>query len=536
MKETYQRQTLASNLAALRRGQPELVERLERPVESDHVDLGPPARYLHHRSWVPLDIDRLDEAPGLEESVGAEGEVTLLGVGTGDLLERLLAAAPDARVLAWDRDPWLLRSALSRADLAERMASGGLRLALGTDLLAVDLAVGNCVEHPLLGRLYRRDIAEARRAAAGPRAAVCTGGLMVESVSDALERAGFGVWPLEVRRVSIEEIDHAMEQLEPELLVAINYTDGLAELAARHGARLLCWEIDPTTTTPTLDPAAADAARVFTWRGRDVEVFRSAGFSQVEHLPIGADLQLRRPLELTATQRERHAAPLSFVGSSLVHSAREFRPRFLERCALAGIDGPQLLAELLAAQRREPERFLIRERLVEQAPALFEQADEEDPAVLVGELAASEKRLTYVANLGRLRIHVWGDPGWEPVEKYGANYRGPAGHGEELTRIYNASAVNVDVGRIYQDDIVTLRTFDVLACGGFALVEHTEQLGELFEVGRELESYATLDELMRKAAHFTEHPDQARAIAERGLAAVRERHSVDLRLARMLNS
>ena len=527
-------ETLERNLTALRHSQPALVKRLLEPAERDHVDLGPPARYLHHKGWMPLDLDELGEAPGLEAAVGAEGEVLLLGVGSGDLLDRLAQSAPTAKIVAWDRDPWLLRVALSRTNHAGRIAAGGLTLALGADLL--DQAVGEMrrVEHPLLARIYRRDIALAERGAVERRAVVCTGGLLVDPLSDALERAGFGVWPLEARRVSIDEIDRTMKRLAPELLVAINYTNGLGELAARHGARLLCWEIDPTTTAPELDPSAVSATNVFTWRARDVEAFRDAGFENVAHLPIAADLQLRRPLELTAEERSKYSSPISYVGASLVRNVAEFKTRFMSRCAGVGIEGESLLTFLLDSQRRDQAHFLIPSLLAEHAPRLLADGGAEDPALLAGELAASEKRLTYIANLGAQGIDVWGDAGWELTAQHGARYRGPAGHADELTRIYNATSVNVDIGRIYQSDIVTLRTFDVLACGAFALVEHSDELETLFEVEREVESYRTLEELKRKTAHYLRHPKKARAMAARGLEAVCERHTVDLRLSRML--
>jgi spore maturation protein CgeB len=176
--------------------------------------------------------------------------------------------------------------------------------------------------------------------------------------------------------------------------------------------------------------------------------------------------------------------------------------------------------------------------LEERAPgflaALEGHATLPDPSVLLGEIAASEKRLSYAASLGQLGLVVWGDAGWEHVRQFGVDYRGPALHRTELTLIYNASAINVDIGRIFQSDIVTMRTFDILACGGFLLVEHADELADLFDVGTELESYRTFAELKDKITYYLAHEDEARAIAARGQAAVRERHTIAQRLEAML--
>ncbi len=131
---------------------------------------------------------------------------------------------------------------------------------------------------------------------------------------------------------------------------------------------------------------------------------------------------------------------------------------------------------------------------------------------------------------------MWGDEGWRAVPGLAAGYRGPAGHAVELTKIYNASLINLDVGRLYQSDIVTMRVYDVLACGGFVLAEHSDVLAELFDVGSEIESYRTLDEMEAKVAHYLAHPEAAWAIAARGRQAVLARHTIAARLSTMLAS
>ena len=83
-----------------------------------------------------------------------------------------------------------------------------------------------------------------------------------------------------------------------------------------------------------------------------------------------------------------------------------------------------------------------------------------------------------------------------------------------------------DIGRIYQSDIVTLRVFDTLACGGFLLAEYSDALAELFELNVEIVSYRSLEDLQEKVQYYLSHPDEARSIAEKGRAAVIKRHDL----------
>ena len=158
-----------------------------------------------------------------------------------------------------------------------------------------------------------------------------------------------------------------------------------------------------------------------------------------------------------------------------------------------------------------------------------------DPALWLGELIAAERRLSHVAALAPLGVEVWGDAGWRQVADRGVVWRGLAGHKHALTRIYNAARVHVDINRIYQQDIITMRVFDVLACGGFLLAEHSPGLARCFVIGQEIETWRTQAELVAKARHFLAHPAQAAAIAARGRDRVLRDHRFTDRVGHMLS-
>ena len=120
-------------------------------------------------------------------------------------------------------------------------------------------------------------------------------------------------------------------------------------------------------------------------------------------------------------------------------------------------------------------RLRVRDELGDFLDALHASGEREDPLALAAQIAAAEKRLCYLRALaasGSGELSVWGDDGWSALEGSGARQRGYAGHRHELTRIYASAGINVDIGRLYQSDIVTLRVFEVLACQGFLLAEH----------------------------------------------------------------
>ena len=156
---------LRANLEALARRDPEMVQRISWPVESDHVvlDESGEVHYRLQQSRYRLSLAEDAVARALPPEAPANAEVWVFGIGLGEIVDALLAARPDVGVIAWDRDPWLLRLALGQNDWSAALASGRLRLLLGTDLVehaAAMRARGVRVLtalHPFLGTLYRHE-------------------------------------------------------------------------------------------------------------------------------------------------------------------------------------------------------------------------------------------------------------------------------------------------------------------------------------------------------------------------------------------
>lgn len=545
-------ETFAENLCALMSVQPELGERLCWSVVGDHLreEADGQTSYSWRGTSVPIALTESDIEFEIESAlarVGEDARVLVFGIGLAEHVDRLLAR-DGTRLVVWDRDPWMVRVLLGRRDYSDMIASGRLRVALGADLLQLldDPTIEARIEHPLFRKIYSRELEWLESGAREKRVLLCEGKLYVDSLANALQDEGYSVWMAPVERLSPEELDHTVRTLEPQLMAAVNYRLGLVEFTHRHGIELLTWEIDPFTHRPSAPQAPSSHARIFSYREQLATDLRSLGFENVEYLPLAADTRLRQPGPLSESEHEHYSAPISFVGSSMLANAGAHIQQFCADLGRYSVDTgnvqnvQSVLEELLAEQRSLPDQWIVDDALERLAPGFTEWSRrvicERDPAALVGELVASERRLTMVASMADLGIQVWGDSGWSQLEASSANYRGPAKHGHDLTRIYRASTINLDIGRLYQNDIVTMRVFDILACGGFALVEHTAALEELFEVGVELESYRDRAECREKVRHYLAHPEEARAIAERGLAAVRERHSFELRVRHMLAS
>ena len=529
---------------------PGLAERVSLPVDGAHVRnpyyVSP--EIVYRRRAYPL--AEAQAAPAADVPPGASPDLFCFGLGTGDGVARLAARPGVERVMAWERDPWLLRVALSRHDFAQDIRSGRVRFLLGADLLVATEALARGavrVDHPVLGEIYRDEAALLAKAGQCPVAFLAEGELFVDDVSSALRQLGFGVFRFYPTRLSREEMAYSARRLHPALVFSVNWVHSLSDLCAEWVVPYACWEIDPSLDS--LAPPRKSAARthVFTYRKPHVEEFQRQGYPHAEYLPLATAPERRRPVRTAADSAFQ--APVSFVGASMKKDADKARALFLQGCALyrrhAGGLGPAeteaALDALLAAQARDYSRYRVPALAFEHFgdflrwcsanPKLWKTLTADsltavDPLLLLGEIAASNKRLDYVGELGRFGIRVWGDEGWQACESRGAKWMGPADHFHDLNAIYSGSIVNIDIGRIYQDDIVTMRVFDVMACGGFVLAEDTPALREVLRPGEELGAYTDLPSLLATVEACLAHPDLVRKTARRGREAVLRRHSI----------
>jgi spore maturation protein CgeB len=540
--------TRKSNLKALHQVDPLLAERLSRECLEEHCRIGANGpQYVYHRSTYSLHLSEAQLA-ALCQDIDWTQPVLIFGAGGGDLVRHCLERTKGAPVTVWDRDPAVLRFLLAQLDLVFPIRRQQLQLRLGVDLLKLlpRHEEFQCIVDPVLGDIYNEEQLLWASGTTGRHVVTRAGGLLIDDIGDTLRRFGFSVIPADLVRWPLEEIQYTLQQSAPEVIVAVNYLEGLEKLSDLANCPVVCWEMDPTLSQVSAPLHPTEDTHIFACRPVIERAFQAQGFSSVHYLPLATNPHRRRPMDLSEEERLRYRAPVSFVGASLVNDAIRCQEEFIRRY-VAWRRTPQAESEaragmrsVLSEQAKSPENYRVptlMQDIFGSFVAQSIQADTRiDPTRLVGEIAAMERRLNMMVALAPLSPRVWGDRGWKQIVRHGVRHTGTAASGDELTRVYNATEINIDIGRIYQKDIPPMRVFDVLACGRFLIAEHNERLCELLKVGVEVETWSTPEELREKCAYYLAHPDRAAAIAQRGMEAVRKSHTIQGRLSRMFKT
>ncbi len=156
--------------------------------------------------------------------------------------------------------------------------------------------------------------------------------------------------------------------------------------------------------------------------------------------------------------------------------------------------------------------------------------------------AGYKNRREFLTGLLDYDFKIWGNE-WDMMSplKRVIQREGARVEPEEIVKIFNATKININLhssavhsGLDPFGDFVNPRTFEIPACSGFQLVDMRSPIKEFFEIGKEIETYESIDELRKKISYYLKHPDERCEIAESGYNRVLKNHTYELRMKEMI--
>lgn len=140
----------------------------------------------------------------------------------------------------------------------------------------------------------------------------------------------------------------------------------------------------------------------------------------------------------------------------------------------------------------------------------------------------SPNRETLLRSLPPCRVKIWGGAAWAK-SSLADSYCPEPMFGLAKTKLYNAARIVLNLeDDEKQNNAISNRVPEVLACGGFVLTELRKDLMDTgLVVGDSVEAFATNAELHDKVAHYLTIETARREISARGRRVVLERLTYD---------
>lgn len=335
-----------------------------------------------------------------------------------------------------------------------------------------------------------------------------------------------------------------LKKQESQIVFSINFFPVVSEVCNIFHIPYVCWIVDSPVMELYSHSIRNSWNRIFLFDYALYEEYRGENPKRIFYLPLGADYERLDSLIETITEedRKKYSADISFIGS--LYTEKCPYNHLKEESWLKGyLDG------VIEAQTKVYGYNFLEECITEEVLQQFkekapfyqfpEKANHNDRAAMahlyLGNKVTEQERLRLLKRVSEeYSLDLYTASDFSPLPK--ANYRGLAKSATEMPKIFHLSKINLNFTSKPIRTGLPLRLWDILGAGGFVLTNFQSEIPEYFEVGKELDIYASEEELIEKIRYYLEHEEERQTIARNGYQKAKEQYSLELRVKQILRA
>ncbi len=344
----------------------------------------------------------------------------------------------------------------------------------------------------------------------------------------------------------------------PAFVFSINFFPAISYTCNRFKVPYVCWSVDSPVPELFSNALKNEWNRIFLFDRAQYRFFHPFNPEHIFYLPLASNVKRWENIVLNMTEEDfvKYGGDVSFVGSLYTEKCRYDRlPRMaaapgnpaseipvLSRYTQGFVDG------LIEAQLKVFGYNFIADTLPGRVIREIADADldfykgsdtymDTDRYLAAHQyigvkLAAVERERTLnrLAKHFHVNLYTHSDPSPLPS----VHCMGPAKTLTEMPKIFHASKINLNITMRPIETGLSLRVWDVLGCGGFLLTNYQAEIPEFFEIGRDLETYGSMEELEQKVQYYLAHDKERMEIAVNGYEKVAGLHTYEIRIAEMI--
>ncbi len=363
----------------------------------------------------------------------------------------------------------------------------------------------------------------------------------------------------------VSEFDSALEEGDYEFVYSTNFFPLVAKCCDRHGLRYVSWSYDAPLDVPEIEKTLGLSCNIaYMYDREQAEGYRSMGFDNVYHLPLAVNTNRLDKIILSAADRKKYGAQLSFVGNLYDSQMLNIRSVLSDHYqgyldalmkAQGKIYGCYFIDDILTDTVMEDINGIIREASLEYRNSASRTGGDVKPGVPVSEigedtiLKVSREALSYAmaAQITRdervlalkllsnhYEVKLYSREKNELLDK--VKYMGTVDYDDEMPRVFKASDINLNMTLRCIRSGIPLRALDIMGAGGFLLSNYQPELAENFINGEEAVMYDSIEDMYDKVRYYIANPEVRHEIALRGHEKTVREYSYSDRLDYILNN
>lgn len=371
---------------------------------------------------------------------------------------------------------------------------------------------------------------------------------------DAFQSAGFNVveetYEMQIKKVApatrIQLVENHLKADSLLFIFSINFFPDIAEICHIYGTPYLCWTVDSPVPELFSKAISYETSHIFVFDYEQYLRFNQYNPEGILYLPLGINRKRFDQVisTISAADRQKFTHDISFVGSLYseknsmrkVHDLSDYTSGFVNALVNASLKiyGADIIEPALAPS--------VIDEIKSKAESFFQIAAPIAPSdsyvaahQYIGTQVTEQDRIRTLNTLAshfNVDLYTLSDTS----SLSGVTIHGGANSLIEMPKILHLSRINLNMTSKPIISGLPLRIFDIMGCGGFVMSNYQYEIPEHFEIGVDLETYSSIDELIDKCSYYLTHDEERQKIAANGYRKVCENHTYYHRIAQMIQS
>lgn len=341
-----------------------------------------------------------------------------------------------------------------------------------------------------------------------------------------------------------ELVSKLIYEHSPVFVFSINFFPAVAEVCHIHGVLYLCWSVDSPVMSLFTKPLLHPTNRIFLFDREQYNTFHPYNPDCIFYLPLASSTDRFDSVMQTITAEDvnTYSSDIAFVGSlyseknplkdltDLSDYARGYIDGLIE--SSLQIYGYNLMEDAIS------DTFIAEfKKVIPNFAAHFDLFTNVDKYTIahkyLGSQAAEIERIRTLNKLAEyFTVDLYTASDTTPL--HSVRTHAPIESLYGMPKVFHLSKINLNMTIKPIQTGLPLRVFDILGCGGFLMTNYQAELTDFFEIGKDLEAYSSLDELIDKCSYYLQHEEERKKIALQGYQTVKQFHTYAHRIAEMI--
>lgn len=328
-------------------------------------------------------------------------------------------------------------------------------------------------------------------------------------------------------------------------VISVDYFPLLSRICQQIRIPYICWTVDNPMTSMYSETITNSYNYIFSFDKIQCQIIRNMGQEHCYHMPLATDLRQWEKVCISEDDRSEYAGDVTLVANlyndeiTNKYQGLQTLPAYLKGyldaivAAQLKIYGTNMVEELL------PDRILqdLKKYLQMDMGPKYKDVYRVLVSDMLNRQISMVERREVLNTLGQdfdVVLHTSSDRSAITAPKI--IHKGFVDYMTVMPKIFQLSKINLNITSKSIQSGIPLRVIDILGCGGFVISNYQPELAELFEPGKEIVLYESMDHLHELVGYYLSHEEERQQIARAGHEKVKKEFNFTGKLQQMLET